>query len=146
MDYEVVFSVAGVVAMFGRAVLLASPWMPVWSDRIAGLFVPITLAAGYTIMFVWFPADSGGFGSFAEVTLLFSNPEVLMAGWVHFLAFDLFVGAWICRQGRADGLRFWLVLPCLPVTFLFGPAGFLLFSLVRAVGNTAGMSERRAQT
>ncbi|NNK16472.1 MAG: DUF4281 domain-containing protein [Sulfitobacter sp.] len=47
------------------------------------------------------------------------------------LAFDLLIGAWMCRTSRRDGLRFWLVAPCLPITFLFGPAGFLAFSIVR---------------
>ncbi|MCF6234348.1 MAG: DUF4281 domain-containing protein [Rhodobacteraceae bacterium] len=51
---------------------------------------------------------------------------------MHFLAFDLLVGAWICRTARREGVTFWLVIPCLPLTFLFGPAGFLAFALVRS--------------
>jgi len=86
-------------------------------------------------MLVAFPAPSGGFGSFTDIRELFAQADALMAGWVHFLAFDLLVGAWICRQGRRDGMPFPLILPCLPVTFLFGPAGFLLFHLIRAARN-----------
>ena len=56
---------------------------------------------------------------------------MLLAGWIHYLAFDLLVGAHIVRQGRVLGLSPWLVLPCLPLTFLFGPAGFLLFLSLR---------------
>lgn len=134
MDYELVFSVAGILAMFGWATLLVSPLIPQWSNRIAGLGVPIVLSIGYIAILVLFPTPNGGFGNFAEVTQLFSNPQALMAGWVHFLVFDLFVGAWICRTGRQESIRFWLVLPCLPVTFLFGPAGFLLFTVVRGLG------------
>lgn len=133
MNHELVFSLAGLLAMAGWATLLFSPRIPVWSDRIAGCAIPAALSAGYVVALVAFPASSGGFGSFAEVTTLFSNADALMAGWVHFLAFDLLIGAWICRQGRRDGLAFWLVVPCLPATFLFGPAGFLLFHLIRAV-------------
>lgn len=130
MNYELIFSTAGLLAMLGWLLLLVSPWIPVWSDRIAGLAIPVMLAMVYGAIIVLRPASSGGFGSFAEVTELFANPQALMAGWVHFLAFDLFVGAWICRKARAEGVRFWLVVPCLPVTFLLGPAGFLLFSIV----------------
>ena len=54
-----------------------------------------------------------------------------MAGWIHFLAFDLLIGAWICRQARREYISFWLVLLTLPMTFLYGPAGFLAFSALR---------------
>ena len=77
---------------------------------------------------------------FGPVTVAVTNPESVaraakpyaaLAGWVHFLAFDLFVGAWITRTARAEGISHWLVLPCLVLTFLFGPAGFLAFTLLR---------------
>ena len=132
MNHELIFSLAGLVAMAGWAALLLSPLIPVWSDRIAGLIVPGILSAGYVLLLFAFPAPGGGFGSFAAVSELFSDADALMAGWIHFLAFDLLIGAWICRRGRRDGLPFWSVAPCLPATFLFGPAGFLLFQLVRA--------------
>ena len=134
MDFELIFSLAGLLAMLGWIVLLVSPFIPQWSDRIAGLIIPLTFSFGYLVILLFFPPQTGGgFASFAEVTQLFSNPEALMAGWVHFLAFDLFVGAWICRTARNEGIKFWMVLPCLPITFMLGPAGFLLFSTVRAL-------------
>ena len=132
MNHELFFSVAGLMAMAGWAALLLSPLIPVWSDRIAGLVLPGILSAGYVVILLAFPAPGGGFGSFVQVTELFSQADALMAGWIHFLAFDLVVGASICRRGRQEGLPFWSVAPCLPVTFLFGPAGFLLYQMVRA--------------
>ncbi len=130
MNYELVFSIAGMLSMAGWLALLASPWIPRWSDRIAGWVIPLVLSAGYFSLLVFFPPESGGFGDLAEVSELFSYDSALMAGWIHFLAFDLVIGAWICRRARQDKLPFWLVLPCLPLTFLFGPIGFLLFSLI----------------
>ena len=135
MDYELLFSGAGVLAMFGWLMLIMSPWLPIWSDRVAGVAIPAILASAYFIIIVLFPTERGGFGSFAEVSELFSEPQALMAGWIHFLAFDLLIGAWICRKARAEGIRFWFVAPCLPVTFILGPVGFLLFSIVWA-GNS----------
>lgn len=132
MDYELTFSAAGILAMAGWLALLVSPWIPVWSDRLSGLAIPILLSALYGFILIAFPAQKGGFGSLAEVSVLFSQPQALLAGWIHFLAFDLLIGAWICRKARAEDMRFWLVLPCLPLTFLFGPAGYLLFSAIRA--------------
>ena len=48
-------------------------------------------------------AEGGGFGSIAEVRALFANDSALAAGWLHYLAFDLFVGAWIAREGPGLG-------------------------------------------
>jgi Domain of unknown function (DUF4281) len=78
----------------------------------------------------WSSAD-GGFGSLAEVALLFQTPGVLLAGWVHYLAFDLLVGGWIVRIARSDEVPFWQVVPLLGLTFLFGPAGYLAFQTLR---------------
>lgn len=134
MDLELIFSLSGLLAMAGWAVLLASPLIPVWSDRIAGLIIPIVLSVGYVGLIILFPATGdGGFNSLAEVIALFSQPNAMLAGWIHYLAFDLLIGAWICRTARLKSMRFWLVIPCLPLTFLFGPAGFVAFSLLRLV-------------
>ncbi|KAJ03404.1 ABA4-like family protein [Sulfitobacter mediterraneus] len=134
MDLEFIFSLAGVLAMAGWAILLVSPLIPVWSDRIAGLIIPALLSAGYVVLAVFFPAQGdGGFNSLAEVSALFSQPSALLAGWIHYLAFDLLIGAWICKTARQENNRFWFVIPCLPLTFLFGPAGFLAFLLLRLI-------------
>lgn len=133
MGLENWFSIAGAVAMVGWLLLLASPLIPKWSDRIAGFVLPAILAFGYVLLIV-VPASSsgGGFGTLAAVMELFSHDQAALAGWIHFLAFDLLIGAWICRTAREEGIRFWMVLPCLPLTFLFGPAGWLAFQAVRS--------------
>ena len=134
MDFETLFSVAGLVAMIGWLCLLFSPLIPNWADWIAGMVLPIILSLGYVILLVIPSSDSaGGFGTLADVMVLFSYEQAALAGWVHFLAFDLFIGAWVCRTARAEGVSFWLIAPCLPVVFLFGPAGLLAFQVIRAV-------------
>ena len=136
MNLEALFSVADLLAMAGWLVLLASPLIPRWSDRISGYIIPLLLSVGYLALILTFPSKGeGGFGSLAEVTDLFSNPNAMLAGWVHFLAFDLLIGAWICRTARRDGVSFWLVAPFLPLTFFFDPAGFLIFVTVRILGH-----------
>lgn len=135
MNLELFFSAAGMLAMIGWLALLASPFIPDWSDKIAGLAIPAILSFGYVTLSVFFSSEGdGGFNSLADVAKLFSHQGALLAGWVHFLAFDLLIGAWICRTARLEKLSFWLVLPCLPLTFLFGPAGFLAFILARVLG------------
>ncbi len=138
MTLELIFSLAGLLAMAGWLVLLASPLIPHWSDRISGYIIPLLLSAGYVTLILFFPSEGGGgFGSLTEVIDLFSNPYAMMAGWVHYLTFDLLIGAWMCRAARRDGVSYWLVAACLPLTFLFGPAGFFAFSIVRIWRRTA---------
>ena len=136
MDYETLFSIAGLIAMIGWLCLLASPLIPKWADWIAGMVLPIVLSVGYVVLLV-IPSSSsaGGFGTLADVMVLFSYEQAALAGWVHFLAFDLFIGAWVCRYARAEGVSFCFVAPCLPVVFLFGPAGLLAFQAIHAVRN-----------
>jgi len=133
MDLDTLFQAANTTALAGWLVLLAAPWLPVWADRISGLAIPLLLAIGYAalVLAFWSGAD-GGFDTLANVMRLFTRPEIVLAGWVHYLAFDLFVGAWEVRTGRAEGIAFLLVLPCLALTFLFGPVGFLAFTALRA--------------
>ena len=64
---------------------------------------------------------------------LFTSDWALLAGWMHYLAFDLFVGAWIAAETERRGLTRLVLIPVLPLTFLFGPAGFLLFCILRSV-------------
>jgi hypothetical protein len=133
MSPETIFQLVNITALAGWACLLASPWMPVFADRVAGLAIPLLLSVAYAgLILAFWTSGEGGFDSLASVALLFQTPELLLAGWIHYLAFDLFVGAWIVRAARADAVSFWLVVPCLAMTFLFGPAGFLAFNAVRA--------------
>ncbi len=139
MNLELIFSAASLLAMLGWLVLLASPWIPQWSDRIAGLAIPLVLSAGYVALAVFFSGGGeGDFSSLAGVTTLFSQPESVLAGWVHYLAFDLLIGAWICRTARREDIAFWFVLPCLPLTLMLGPAGFLAFGVVRLFAGRKG--------
>lgn len=123
-----VFSAGNMLAMIGWLILLFSPWFPVWADRIAGYIFPLVLSVAYLVLvLVYFAGLEGGFTSLDDVVTLFSQPTAVVTGWLHYLAFDLFVGAWEVRQARRTGMRFIWVVPCLVLTWLFGPVGLLLF-------------------
>ncbi len=142
MDLETLFSIAGLLAMGGWLTLLASPLTQKWSQRIGGQLVPLALSFGYVALSLGFASGAeGGFGTLAEVGKLFSRPEALLAGWVHFLAFDLLIGAWICRTAKDERVPFLLVIPCLFLTFLLGPAGFLACSGLRIAVQATGKRE-----
>jgi hypothetical protein len=137
MSPDTLFQLANPLALLGWIVLALSPLAPVWADRIAGYAIPLILSVAYTaLILTWWSTGSGGFGSLPEVMALFTTPGKALAGWVHYLAFDLFIGAWITRTARASGIAHWIVLPCLALTFLFGPIGLLSFLAIRAVTGT----------
>ena len=128
------FQIANPVALLGWIVLIASILMkkPVWRDQLAGRFWPLGLSAVYSarILFFFFKAP-GGFDTLANVQLLFTSEWAALAGWIHYLAFDLFVGTWIARQVMEQGMSRLLLIPLLPMTFMFGPMGFLGFEVAR---------------
>ena len=61
---------------------------------------------------------------------LFKSNAGLLAGWAHYLAFDLFVGVWIYRTGLTEKRS--TRLPLL-LTFLAGPLGLLVFLVQRGL-------------
>ena len=75
---------------------------------------------------------NGGFGSLADVDRLFENSYLLLSGWVHYLAFDLFIVAWEVRDARRLGINHLLVVPCFLLTFMLGPIGLSLYLGIRA--------------
>jgi hypothetical protein len=132
MNLDLIFSTANILALAGWIALAILPGRVWVTESVAGGLVPLLLSVAYTglITAFWSGAE-GGFSSLDALGLLFQTPGLLLAGWLHYLAFDLFVGAWEVRTARAEGIPHLLVLPALALTFLFGPAGFLLFMTIR---------------
>jgi hypothetical protein len=129
---DIIFKYANMLALAGWAILVFLPrrwpalfWIPQY-------WIPSVLALGYSgLMLANFFGSDGGFGSIAAVRTLFQSDALLTAGWVHFLAFDLFIGAWIARRADEAGIHRLIQAPILAATFMFGPIGLLLFFLTR---------------
>ena len=134
MTPDQVFSIANFLAVCGWLLLAALPGRKWVANLIAGAAIPAVFAAAYTaIIAANFFGAEGGFSSLQDVALLFANPWLLLAGWIHYLAFDLLVGSWEVRDARERRVPHLFVVPCLILTFLFGPAGWLLYLGVRSV-------------
>jgi Domain of unknown function (DUF4281) len=128
------FQIVNPLALVGWLVLIASILLkkPVWRDSIAGRFWPLGLSALYTALIVFFFFQApGGFDTLANVQLLFTSEWAALAGWVHYLAFDLFVGAWIAHHMMEQGLPRWPLIVLLPLTFMFGPMGLVGYEVTR---------------
>ena len=120
------------MALTGWLALVFLPLAPRFLGVVAGTVVPLLLSTAYTaLVLAFWSSSNGGLDSLDAVARLFENRWLLLAGWVHYLAFDLLIGAWEARTARREGMAHGLLLPCLAVTFLFGPAGYLLFQAAR---------------
>jgi len=131
MTPEGVFSMASTIALVAWVLLAVRPGAA-WVRLVTARVVPITFAMVYAVIIALrFGRGEGGFGSLAEVSALFQDPWTLLAGWIHYLAFDLLTGVWETRDAARRGVPHWMVVPCLFLTFMFGPAGWLLYMGVR---------------
>ncbi len=127
-----VFSLCGALVLPFWLLLIFAPRWSV-TQRLATFVAPLVIACVYIWMLATAPHVAGaGFNTIPQVRALFSVDRALVAGWIHYLAFDLFIGSWQVRDARRLGIAHWMVVPCLVLTFLFGPLGLALYLLLRA--------------
>lgn len=132
MTAELLFQLCSALAGAGWLLVALLPRKRWTAPLVTGAIVPLLFALVYTVLIATHIGGSkGGFGTLPEVSLLFQDPWLLLAGWVHYLAFDLFIGSWEVRDSIRRGVPHWLVLPCLVLTFLFGPIGLLVYLIIR---------------
>ena len=131
MTADGIFQACGLMALLGWLCLLTIPVWPKGSrDRlprlVGAICIPAAIAATYTALIVthW-TGHRGGFNTLDEVMLLFTDRWLVTAGWIHYLAFDLFIGGWELADSRERKVPHLVMIPLLLLTFLFGPMGLL---------------------
>jgi hypothetical protein len=129
---ETLFSICSRFVLPGWLLLIVAPRWKGTTRLISSCLIPLPLACVYLWLIVThFRSSTGGFGSLAQVAQLFANPYLLVAGWIHYLAFDLFIGSWEVRDAQRLSIHHLWVVPCLLLTFLLGPIGLLLYFVLR---------------
>jgi uncharacterized MnhB-related membrane protein len=128
MATEQIFGLLNLFILPGWLLLLFAPrWRWTHGLIMSGIYSALYALAYILLMGMAIPDVSLDFGSLASVAELFRHPLVLLAGWTHYLAFDLFVGAWLLKDSQALGRRHLLMVPILCLTFYLGPLGFVLY-------------------
>ena len=131
MTAEQLFSILNLIAVAAWLPLVFLPRVR-WTATLLPVVMPSLLAVVYVVLVAATLARSeGGFSSLAGVRTLFDNPWALLAGWTHYLAFDLFIGGWEVRDAQRRGIAHLLIVPALVLTFFLGPAGLLLYLAIR---------------
>lgn len=135
MSTAEVFSIANMTAMPMWLLMILLPNWKVTRFLIDYKLIPLALAIVYAIYIIQAMQIGGGmdFGSLASVMGLFTEERAVLAGWVHYLAFDLLVGMWMLDQNKELKIHQLLMAPCLFGTFMLGPVGFLVFMLIKTI-------------
>lgn len=134
MSLDQVFVATNLAAVLGWLALATSPWRrgtPVAVARAVGA----ALCVAYVVMFVATKRTAPDLDldySLTGLASFFAVPGYRLVGWIHYLAFDLWVGAWEAEEASRSGVPAWALLLCLLLTFLLGPVGLLAFLVVRS--------------
>lgn len=142
MNPELVYSVTNIAALAAWLVLVCYPLRrePI---LVAARTVAAVLSVVYVVLLARSLSEGGApdFSTLAAVSTLFAHPGHAVMGWTHYLAFDLWVGTWEVEEAARRRLPYFLVLPCLALTFLVGPVGLVAFLAL-----CAGWRLRRPET
>ncbi|MFZ3581551.1 abscisic acid-deficient protein Aba4 family protein [Loktanella sp. DJP18] len=144
MSPETLFSIASTLVLPGWAILVLAPRRSPALNAVPAMILPMVLSAGYAALVMQhFAGAGGGFGSLAAVRALMANDGMLLAGWVHYFAFDLIAGSLAAAAMDRAGVSRLIQAPILIATFLLGPLGWLTAMLVSG-GLQATSQTRRA--
>lgn len=131
MDYELLFTIANGSVMPAWLLLLFAPRSRAAKLIAHSYLYPVVLGLFYLWLLVTTWGGGGGMGSLALVREGFASDGVLLLGWMHYLVFDLFIGAWEVRDAWRNGIPHPFIMPCLVLTLLLGPIGLLSYLMVR---------------
>ncbi|MFM7107433.1 MAG: ABA4-like family protein [Planctomycetaceae bacterium] len=144
------FGATNTLALAAWILLVLLPGRRLVSHVLCAAVMPGLLAAAYAAVVTWKFATNPPAGDLATIAGLraaFADDWVFAAAWTHYLAFDMVVGAWIARDAVRLGIPWPLRTVCLVLTFLLGPAGFLLHLVTRvALGRRVAVDDGAAAT
>lgn len=138
MSWDAVFGAVNLLAMIAWAGLILLPRWPALLSGVlylgVGLLCLIYATGLIGLLSGVIPNPDGGgadFTTIAGVRAIFASDAGVTIGWTHYLAFDLFVGLWIARDGDAKGISRLVQAPILLATFIAGPLGLGIWLLLR---------------
>ncbi len=144
MNADQLFLFANYAVLPAWLLLAALPHYKLTQVIVHAVWIPLLLGPLYiwALFFGEAAPEGAGFGTLAGVMLLFTSKTAVLGGWVHYLVFDLFIGAWIVRDARRQSINHWLTVPLLFLTLMAGPAGLMAYLLLRlAVRRTTTLVE-----
>jgi hypothetical protein len=130
---ELLFQVVNLTVLPFWALMIFLPKWRVTRLIMGSVWPLVVLPAAYAILMVPMLAEVVPVllqPKLADIARVLGTPEAALVGWVHFLAFDLFVGRWIYLDSRRQGVSAWVMGPILFLTLMLGPCGLLTYLLI----------------
>ena len=147
LSYDMISSIASNLAILGWIGIVLLPKSDLVVKVIARLAIPGLMAVLYITLLATHWGDvpeGGGLGSINEMQLFFSVDGLMVVGWMHFMAWDLFVGTWQVEDSQRHGIHHLMILPALAATFLVGPVGLLVYLGIRETSRALGRRKAAA--
>lgn len=144
MTPQTVFAIANNGILVFWLLLIIAPGWKGTHILVHSIVIPVIIGLTYAwligsaFLFGALP-ESASFSSLAGVMAFFTSPAAATAGWIHYLVFDLFIGAWQARDAARRGVPYPALVPCLILTLIFGPIGLLLYIALRAALGKGGL-------
>lgn len=134
MSIDQIFQVVNAFVLLGWIPLFLFPkWQyTILASRVF-VILPLSFVYAFFVITSLGNFDPQQFSTLAGVKELFAKDTAVLVGWIHYLAFDLFVGTYIVSKANKISMNRFLYTICLPFTFMFGPIGYLLFMMFRVV-------------
>ena len=136
MSPDLIFAVANNGILIFWLLLVVAPRWRGTQLAVHSIAIPLILGLAYLWLFtrVWIGGEGApgtSYFTLPGVMALFDSSTGAVMGWIHYLVFDLFVGAWEARDAARRGMPHWMVVPCLVVTLMAGPIGLALYLVLR---------------
>lgn len=133
MTPSTIFSITNTLVLPMWLLMLILPKWKVTQFLCRYKLIPLVLSLIYTVYIITGLLETGmpDFGSLESVMQLFTDEKAVLAGWIHYLSFDLLVGMWMLQENKKLGMHQLLMVPCLLGAFMFGPLGFLIFMMIK---------------
>ncbi|MCJ7422080.1 ABA4-like family protein [Sphingomicrobium astaxanthinifaciens] len=135
MDWGTLFALASTAVLVPWIALVVGPRGPKTHALVFYLGIGL-LSLAYAVGLLGLLIGNGGLGegdfsSIEGVRALFASDAGVTVGWLHYLAFDLFVGQWIAKDADHKMVSRIAQAPILVLTLLAGPLGLFVWMVVR---------------
>jgi len=131
---ETAFQIANLLVLPQWLLMIGAPRWRVTQWLVRSYLIPVLLACLYAyFIFSGGPLNFNDFSTFEGVKSLFSKggDGAVLAGWIHYLAFDLVAGSFVLKDSQEKNIsHWWIVLP-LFFCFMLGPIGLLAYWVIR---------------
>ena len=133
MNWDLFYKIANASVTPAWALLAIIPNHVITKKLVHSGLWSAGLSVVYVFLFFYCLGGEGGMDTLSNLKISFQRDDVLLLGWVHYLAFDLFIGAWISRDARTIGLHHLVVLSMLLLTLFAGPVGLLVYLTAKTI-------------